>query len=191
MKPVDRHDLTRGSFLAFAEPTILGEIRRYFRDRTWPTRVPRSLQDRARRVASTQEELRARSGSDPTVEMIAEHLGLQPGEVAEARRALNAYQPGSLDATSAARDGRQLALKDTVGDLDPEYERVETFAGCVQALRARRAAARPRAARGTPRSQPASAYRGRVRQRAEYRDRGSFVLAAARLATCRPCGLKT
>ena len=135
MKAVDRHDLTRGSFLAFAEPTILGEIRRYFRDRTWPTRVPRSLQDRARRVASTQEELRARSGSDPTVEMIAEHLGLQPGEVAEARRALNAYQPGSLDATSAARDGRQLALKDTVGDLDPEYERVETFAGCVQALR--------------------------------------------------------
>ena len=136
IKAVDRYEPTRGcSFVAFAKPTILGEIRRHFRDRTWPMHVPRSIQDRARRVARAQVDLRARSGCDPTVEVIARHLGLECGEVAEARHALNAYRPRSLDATSAAEDGQQLALKEIVGDLDPEYERVETSAGCVQALR--------------------------------------------------------
>lgn len=136
IKAVDRYEPTRGcSFVAFAKPTILGEIRRHFRDRTWPMHIPRSVQDRARRVARAQADLRARSGSDPTIEMIARHLGLELGEVAEAQRALNAYRPRSLDATSAADHGRQLALKENVGDLDPEYERVETSAGCVHALR--------------------------------------------------------
>jgi RNA polymerase sigma-B factor len=136
IKAVDRYEPTRGcSFVAFAEPTILGEIRRHFRDRTWPIHVSRSVHDRARRVARAQEDLRATSGSDPTIEVIAKHLGLELAEVAEARRALNAYRPRSLDATSAAEDGQQLALKETVGDLDPEYDRVEAFAGCVQALR--------------------------------------------------------
>ena len=98
-------------------------------------RVPRSVHERARRVARAQTDLRATSGSDPTIEMIARHLGLEFGEVAEARRALDAYRPRSLDATSAADHGPQVALKETVGDLDPEYERVETYAGCVHALR--------------------------------------------------------
>jgi RNA polymerase sigma-B factor len=132
---VDRYDHTRGcSFVAFAKPTILGEIRRHFRDRTWRLHVPRSVQDRARRVARAQEDLRARTGSDPTIEEIARHLGLELGEVAEARCALNAYRPRSVDATYTAEDRQQLALNEIVGELDPEYERVETFAGCVQAL---------------------------------------------------------
>ncbi len=136
IKAVDRYEPTRGcSFFAFAQPTILGEIRRHFRDRSWPMHVPRPVQDRARRVAHAERELRARSGSDPTIEVIAKHLGLEPGEVAEAQRALNAYRPRSLDATSAADDGQQLSLNESVGDLDPEYERVETFAGVREALR--------------------------------------------------------
>jgi RNA polymerase sigma-B factor len=136
IKAVDRYEPTRGcSFVAFATPTILGEIRCHFRDKTWTMHVPRPVQDRARRVAGAQRDLRARSGSDPTIEAIAKHLGLELAEVAEAQRALNAYRPRSLDATRAAEDGQQLALEDTVGELDPEYERVETVAGCVQALR--------------------------------------------------------
>lgn len=135
IKAVDRYESARGcSFLTFATPTIIGEIRRHFRDRTWPMHVPRSIHDRARQVARAEADLRARFGSEPTIEMVATHLGLKLGEVAEARGALNAYRPRSLDTTSAADHGGQLALKETIGDLDPEYERVETSAGCVHAL---------------------------------------------------------
>jgi RNA polymerase sigma-B factor len=136
IKAVDRYEPARGSsFVAYAAPTILGEIRRHFRDKTWPARVPRSVQERAGRVARAQEELRARSGSDPTPEVIARHLGLELCEVAEAQCALKAYRPGSLDATYAAEDGQRLALSETVGELDPEYERVETSVGYEHALR--------------------------------------------------------
>jgi RNA polymerase sigma-B factor len=136
IKAVDRYEPERGgSFVAYAAPTILGEIRRHFRDKTWPVHVPRSVQERGGRVACAQEELRARSGSDPTTEVIARQLGLELGEVAEAQGALKAYRPGSLDATYAAEDGQRLALSETVGELDPEYERVETSVGYEHALR--------------------------------------------------------
>lgn len=136
IKAVDRYQPERGgSFIAYAAPTILGEIRRHFRDATSPVHVPRSLQERAGRVARAQDELRTRSGSDPTTEVIARHLGLEPGEVAEAQGALKAYRPGSLDATCAAEDGQQLALSEVVGEVDPEYERVETSVGYEHALR--------------------------------------------------------
>jgi len=136
IKAVDRYEPARGgSFVAYAAPTILGEIRRHFRDKTLPAHVPRSVQVRAGRVARAQEELRARSGSDPTTEVIASHLGLELCEVAEAQGALKAYRPGSLDATCAAEDGQRLALSELVGELDAEYERVETSVGYEHALR--------------------------------------------------------
>ena len=130
IKAVDRYEPERGgSFVAYAAPTILGEIRRHFRDKTWPAHVPRSVQERAGRVARAQEELRATSGPDPTTEVIARHLGLELCEVAEAQGALQAYRPGSLDATCAAEDGERLALSEIVGELDAGYERVETSVG--------------------------------------------------------------
>ena len=136
IKAVDRYDPTRGcSFLTFAKPTILGELRRHLRDKTLPLHVPRSVKDRAGRVACAREDLRAGSGSDPSIEVIARHLGLEPGGVAEARCALNSRRPQSLDATDAGEDSQQLALNETLGELDREHERVETFASCVQALR--------------------------------------------------------
>ena len=136
IKAVDRYEPERGgSFVVYAAPTILGEIRRHFRDATWPLHVPRSVQERAGRVARAQEELRARSGSDPTTEVIARQLGLELGEVAETQGALKAYRPGSLDATYAAEDGQRRALSEIVGELDPEYERVETSVGWRHALR--------------------------------------------------------
>jgi RNA polymerase sigma-B factor len=135
IKAVDRYEPERGTFAAYAKPKILGEIRRHFRDATWPMHVPRSVQDRAGWVARAEEELRARSGADPSTEVIARHLGLELGEVAEAQGALEAYRPGSLDATYATEDGQRPALSEIVGELDPEYERVETSAGCGHALR--------------------------------------------------------
>ena len=97
--------------------------------------VPRSVQERAGQVARAQDEIRATSGANPTTEVIARHLGLELGEVAEAQGALQAYRPGSLDATYAAEDGQRLALRETVGEFDSAYERLETSVGCEHALR--------------------------------------------------------
>jgi RNA polymerase sigma-B factor len=135
IKAVDRYKPERGdSFVAFATPTILGELRRHFRDATWRVHAPRSIQDRARQVASAQEELLASSAAEPTTSMIAEHLGLEPGEVAEAQGALKANRPGSLDETNPTQDGQRLALSEIVGEADPGYERVDTSLWWARAL---------------------------------------------------------
>jgi RNA polymerase sigma-B factor len=121
---VDRYDPGRGSpFIGFAAATILGEIRRHFRDIGWSMHVTRTVQDRVCRVARAEGELGARCGSEPTLEVIASELGLEVGEVVEAQLARNVYRPRSLDATE---DGRVLAYSETMGELDPGYERVET-----------------------------------------------------------------
>jgi RNA polymerase sigma-B factor len=135
IRAVDKYDPGRGdSFVAFATPTIIGELRRHFRDVAWCVRVPRTLQDRARRVARAEEEIRAKSAHTPTMESIASQLGVAPGEVAEARDALKAYWPASLDAGDAAEGGEATALGDTLGACDAEYDRVETRIGLVAEL---------------------------------------------------------
>ncbi|MGZ4169373.1 MAG: sigma-70 family RNA polymerase sigma factor [Solirubrobacteraceae bacterium] len=127
IKAVDRYRPDRStSFVAYAEPTILGEIRRHFRDSTWKVHLPRSVQDHALQVAGAHEELVGRRGSEPTAKVIATHLGLGRGEVAEAQWALSANQPRSLDATHSSEDGDRLSLGDLLGAVDPEYDRVET-----------------------------------------------------------------
>jgi RNA polymerase sigma-B factor len=136
IKAVDRYQPEQGeSFLAFARPTILGEIQHHFRDTTWRVHVPRSVQERSAQVTRAEDELRASSGSNPCTEVIARHLGLELGQVTEVRHALAACRDRSLDATHAADDGEPLALLETVGHLDLEYERVETSVGCRHALR--------------------------------------------------------
>ncbi len=136
IKAVDRYEPARGvSFAAYARPTILGEIRRHFRDTAWRVHVPRSVQERAVQVSRAQDELLATAGSDTSTERIAGHLGLELGEVAEAQGALAASRHGSLDAPCAAEDDEPLVLRETVGELDSEYERVETSVRCGNALR--------------------------------------------------------
>jgi RNA polymerase sigma-B factor len=135
IRAVDKYDPERGdSFLAFATPTIIGELRRHFRESAWCVRVPRALQDRARQVAKAEQELRATSTCAPTIEVIADRLGVAPGEVAEARGALKAYWPASLDTRDGAEEGEESALGDTLGQWDAEYERVETRVGLVAEL---------------------------------------------------------
>jgi RNA polymerase sigma-B factor len=136
IKAVDRYSPERGtSFAAYARPVIQGEIRRHFRDTTWRVHVPRAVKECAGRVAHADVELRPPLGSLSTTEAIAEHLGLEPGEVAEARRALQASRPGSLDATDVGHDEHGHPLRDVVGGLEPEYERAEVAVGIGHALR--------------------------------------------------------
>ncbi|GAB3593320.1 hypothetical protein GCM10027446_15470 [Angustibacter peucedani] len=95
---VDRFDPTRGTELAsYATPTILGEIKRYFRDRTWAVRVPRRLQELQRRLIDARTELTQRLGRAPTVDEIAAHLGIDQEDALEALEAQQAYSTVSFD----------------------------------------------------------------------------------------------
>ena len=88
---VDRYNPSRGSFTGFAVPTIVGEIRRHFRDRGWAMRVPRRVQDLGRRVSEARELLTHRLDRSPTVHEIAAHLEADPDLVLEALETATAY----------------------------------------------------------------------------------------------------
>jgi RNA polymerase sigma-B factor len=97
IKAIDRFDPERGHELtSFATPTILGEIRRHFRDRAWAVHVPRSLQDAHASVNRAVERLSARAGRSPSVAEIAREVELDPEDVLEAMAAGGAYRPLSL-----------------------------------------------------------------------------------------------
>jgi RNA polymerase sigma-B factor len=136
IKAVDRYAPGRGTtFAAYARPVILGEIRRHFRDTTWRVSMPRGLKDSAGRVVRAQRALQPPCGSAPGTEAIARHLGVDPAEVEQARCALHAYWPGSLDAMRVAPDGHRLALREVIGGHEPGYERAEMSVGIGRALR--------------------------------------------------------
>jgi RNA polymerase sigma-B factor len=98
LKAIDRFDPDRPTaFSSFAVPTILGELKRHFRDRGWSVRVPRDLQEMTVRVDRTAEELARELGRAPTPAEIAEHIGITTEQVLEAREAAGAYRAVSLD----------------------------------------------------------------------------------------------
>ena len=124
MHAVDRFDPGRESdFMSYAVPTIMGEVRRYFRDSAWSVRTPRSIKDRYLAVGAATSALSQRLGRAPTVPEIAEHLGLGREEVAEAVAAHGSYHPASLDETLGEGDDSSLA--NILGTVDPEFDRVE------------------------------------------------------------------
>ncbi|MET9030746.1 RNA polymerase sigma factor SigF [Nocardia sp. NPDC004168] len=124
---VDRFDVSRGSsFLGFAVPTIMGEVRRHFRDNTWSLRVPRRLKEIQLRVGPATETLSHRLGRMPTAREIAEELDVDLGEVTQALIAGNAYQANSLDAAGREEgDGAPQSLADTLGSEEPCYDLLE------------------------------------------------------------------
>ncbi|RJO68471.1 RNA polymerase sigma factor SigF [Nocardia panacis] len=124
---VDRFDIERGSnFLSFAVPTIMGEVRRYFRDNTWAMRVPRRVKETHLRIGAAIDALSQSLGRSPTAKEIAAELGVEPDEVTQAVIAGNAYQPGSIDAASAGRDS-EASLLDTLGEEESQFDRVEEY----------------------------------------------------------------
>ncbi|GAB2695710.1 hypothetical protein GCM10027089_16600 [Nocardia thraciensis] len=124
---VDRFDITRGSnFLSFAVPTIMGEVRRYFRDNTWAMRVPRRVKETHLRIGAAIDSLSQSLGRSPTVKEIASELEINPDEVTQAVIAGNAYQPSSIDAVSVGRD-TEASLLDTLGEEESQFDRVEEY----------------------------------------------------------------
>jgi RNA polymerase sigma-B factor len=126
LKALDRYDSARGNaFASFAVPTILGEMRRYFRDSGWAVHVPRGAQERALKVRDAQGRLANESGRAPTVGRLAEYLELDIEDVLDALQAIRAYDTLSLDAPRPGADGETVAYADAVGEDDERYELVE------------------------------------------------------------------
>ncbi|MGW4350692.1 RNA polymerase sigma factor SigF [Nocardia sp. NPDC004582] len=124
---VDRFDISRGSnFLSFAVPTIMGEVRRYFRDNTWAMRVPRRVKETHLRIGSAIDALSQQLGRSPTAKEIAAALDIDADEVTQAVIAGNAYQPSSIDAVSVGRD-TEASLLDTLGEEESQFDRVEEY----------------------------------------------------------------
>ena len=119
LNAVDRFDPERGSFTGFAVPTILGEIRRHFRDRGWALRVPRRLQDLGRQVSETREVLTQRLGRSPTVQEIARQVDADPDLVLEALDTASVYATVPLPSTP---DEGEMA---PLGFIDSGLELVE------------------------------------------------------------------
>jgi RNA polymerase sigma-B factor len=139
---VDRFEPVRGSdFFSFAVPTITGEVRRYFRDHGWATRVPRRLKDLNIAIRGTLAELSQHLGRAPRPSEIADRLGLPVSEVIEGLQAGEAYRSSSLDEMLGSGEGK-ATLSEFIGSVDDELAHIDD-----------REALRPLLAELTPREQ--------------------------------------
>jgi RNA polymerase sigma-B factor len=125
IKSVDRFDLERGvEFSTYATPTIVGEIKRHFRDKGWAIRVPRRLQELKLSLTKATSELSQKNGRSPTVAELAQHLGMTEEEILEGLESANAYSAVSLDAPDGGDDDSP-AVADSLGMVDDALEGVE------------------------------------------------------------------
>ncbi len=118
------HGAGENSFLAYAVPSIRGELKRYFRDMGWMVRPPRRIQEARLAINEVQNELSNTLGRDPNVEELAEVTGLDPDTVTDARGADHCYRPESLD-RPRGDDGRAATVGDGTGDEDPGFDQAE------------------------------------------------------------------
>lgn len=126
LKALDRFDPELGHpFASFAVPTILGEMRRHFRDAGWSVHVPRGSQERALKVRDAQERLANTRGRAPTVNELAEYLELSTEDVIDALQAIQAYESLSLDAPRPGATDEATSYGDAMGEEDGRYELVE------------------------------------------------------------------
>jgi RNA polymerase sigma-B factor len=124
IKAVDRFDADRGiDFAGFAIPTIVGELKRHFRDRTWSIRVPRRLQELRLAITGANSTLSHTLGRSPTVADIATHLGISEEEVLEGLEGARAYNSTSLSLPISADGNTELG--DTLGGEDDGFENAE------------------------------------------------------------------
>jgi RNA polymerase sigma-B factor len=139
IKAIDRFDLERGvAFSTYATPTIVGEIKRHFRDRGWTIRVPRRLQEIQSVISQAVSDLGQELGRSPTVAELAAKVGMSEEEILEGLESANAYSPLSLDAPDPA--GEVGAVIEQLGDYDEALSAVvdrETVKPLLDALDAR------------------------------------------------------
>jgi RNA polymerase sigma-B factor len=120
VKAIDRYDGSRGTaFSSFAVPTILGELKRYFRDLGWAVHVPRGAQERAVKVEEANQQLSARSSRAPTVQELAAYLEFSIEDVLDALETSRAHHASSLDAPYDDGEGESGAMVDSFGGDDP------------------------------------------------------------------------
>ena len=136
LKALDRFDPSRGRpFQSFAVPTMLGEMRRYFRDSGWSVHVPRGAQERALQVRDAQEAFANEHGRAPTVNQLAVYLELDVEEVIDALVAIQGYRTLSLDAPRPGdEEDATTSYGDSVGGDDERYELVELDATVTAVL---------------------------------------------------------
>lgn len=138
LKAIDGYEAGRANgFRAYATPTILGEIRRYFRDRSWAMRVPRDLKESLPRIRAAIADLATEKGRMPDAEEVAAATNLKRVEVDEAIAASTAARPASLDAPASTRiaDEAAVPLVEQVGLDDEHLDQVEYNVILEQRLR--------------------------------------------------------
>jgi RNA polymerase sigma-B factor len=135
LKALDRFDVDRGTaFSTFAVPTIVGELKRYFRDLGWSVHVPRGAQELALKVQRAQEKLTTEPGRSPTVAEIAQYLELSIEEVLDALETAAAHHSSSLDVPRDDGEGESGTLVDAVGHEDAGFQLVEDVATVAAAM---------------------------------------------------------
>src|SRR6476646_3415979 len=124
MKAIEGFDLDREvRFSSYATPTVLGEIKRHFRDRTWAMRVPRGMQELQLKIAKARDKLTSQLGRSPTVQELAKAVEAPFEEVLQTLQSVGARRTRSLDEPTG--DDRDMSLADAIGADDPEMQRTE------------------------------------------------------------------
>ncbi|HVC84392.1 MAG TPA: SigB/SigF/SigG family RNA polymerase sigma factor [Solirubrobacteraceae bacterium] len=138
VKAIDRFEPERGNaFVSFAVPTILGELRRYFRDCCWDVHVPRGTQERTLALEEAERRLTSDRGRPPTVAELSQYLEIDAEQVLDAMSAAHAYGALSLDAPRASTNGgdRPVSYAESLGEVDERYALVEDGVAIDAALR--------------------------------------------------------
>ena len=123
VKAVDRFDVSRGSFTAYAVITITGELKKHFRDHTWAVHVPRRLQDLGIELNRASADLQRALSRTPTDAELADHLGIGTADVQSARKSAAGYTSTSLNAPAGRESSKEVG--DLVGDADPHLGLVD------------------------------------------------------------------
>jgi RNA polymerase sigma-B factor len=128
LNAIDRFDPARGTpFAGFAKPTIMGELKRHFRDKVWIVRVPRAVHDRMAEVEKATEKLTLDLERPPSAEELAEQIGITPAEVLEVLEARQNRRPVSLDAPRSDGADEETGGTEWIGRPDGNFDLVEDW----------------------------------------------------------------
>lgn len=124
---IDRYDIEKGyEFSSFATPTIIGEIKKYFRDKVWTLRVPRRIQELSKKISEAKVTLEQEQKKHPKVKDIADYIGCTEEDVLEAMEASYGYQPISLDSSSNGdSEDKDITLIDKIGQEESSFGNIE------------------------------------------------------------------
>ncbi len=135
LKAVERFEPERGvRFTSFATPTIVGELKRHFRDKGWAVRVPRRLQELHLQVGRLAGAMSQELARPPTTAELAERAGVPEEEILESMEAATLYRLSSLDVTRDDDDGVEVAIASRLGQADPEMGAVESRVEVLELL---------------------------------------------------------